>query len=96
MEFLKSKGFSNFEINKITERYNSDILYNFSFNSDNVSEVIDYFVEYGIKNIPKLMLERIDVFLVAVENLKEIFSHYEKEYIIRVLDEDSSIFDELE
>lgn len=95
MEFLKNKGFTDQEIDNIIDKY-SDTLDSFCLISENVEEVIDYLNSYGIKNIPKLMLERIDIFYISVSVLERIFSHYDKDYIINSLDEDSSIFDELE
>lgn len=95
MEFLKAKGFTESEIAKIIDKYD-ETLDSFEFISDNVCDVIDYLREYGIEDIPYLMLEKIDIFYLPVSKLKEIFSHYDKEYIINELSTDASVFDELE
>lgn len=95
MEFLKNNGFSIEEINEILNKYDEDTIDTFLFNQDNVEEVIAYFKDFGILNIPKLMLERIDIFYLPTIKLKELFSHYEKESIIQSLDYDASIFDEM-
>lgn len=94
MDFLRNKGFTEEEINKIIYKY-ADTLDSFEMISDNVEDVIDYFDSYGIKNVPKLMYNRIDIFYIPVDRLMEIFSHYSREYIINYLDQDPSIFDEL-
>ena len=60
MDFLKNKGFTDEEINKIINKYNGS-LDSFMFISDNVEDVIDYFNSYGIKNVAELMLKKIDI-----------------------------------
>jgi len=94
MEFLKNKGFTDEEINNIVSK-NYDTLDSFSLISDNVEDVIDYLKDYGIKNIYGLMLDKIDIFYLPVSKLQEIFSHYDKDYIIKSLYDDPYIFDEL-
>ena len=95
MEFLKSNGFTDKDINDILDKYDEDTINSFLFNRSNVEEVIEYFKEYGIKNIPKLVLERIDIFYLPCSKIKELFSHYEKKSVIETLDYDASIFDEM-
>lgn len=95
MKFLKNKGFSDEEIKLIVDKYDEQTLFNFSLVSDNVEEVIDYLKEFGIRDINKLIIDRIDIFFIPVFKLNEIFSHYDSEYIIESLNKDSSIFDEL-
>ena len=96
MEFLKNSGFTNQEIEEIIEKYDDDTIETLVFNKDLVEETINYFKEYGIKNIPKLMLDRVDIFYVPLNTIKKLFSHYEKDSVIASLDYDASIFDEME
>lgn len=96
MKFLKGKGFSDEEIKLIVDKYDEQTISNFSLISDNVEEVIDYLREFGIKDVKKLVVDRIDIFFIPVFKLNEIFSHYDSEYIIESLAKDSSIFDELD
>ena len=96
MKFLKNKGFSDEEINLIVNKYDEQTISNFSLISDNVEEVMDYLRDFGIRNVKKLVFDRIDIFFIPVFKLNEIFSHYDSEYIIESLDEDPSIFDELD
>ena len=56
---------------------------------------IDYLNDFGIIDVPKLMLQRIDIFYIPVSKISELFSHYEKDSIIKALDYDASIFDEM-
>ncbi|MBQ7136813.1 MAG: hypothetical protein IJO43_02400 [Bacilli bacterium] len=95
MEFLKNKGFSDEQINLLLSVYDKEIIETFLLNKDNVVEVIDYLKEYGIKDIPKLMIERIDIFYLPYKVIDELFSHYEKDSVIATLDYDASIFDEM-
>jgi len=95
MEFLKNKGFSEEEINLLVNTYDKEIIDTFLLNKDNVVEVIDYLKDYGIKDIPKLMIERIDIFYLSYTVIEELFSHYEKDSVIATLDYDASIFDEM-
>lgn len=95
MEFLKNNGFSEEEINEILNKYDEDTIDTFLFNQDNVEEVISFLKEFGIKDIPRLMLERIDIFYLPTIKIKELFSHYEKESVISSLGYDGAIFDEM-
>jgi len=95
MDFLKNKGFTKEQIESIINKYDDDTLDTFKFNQDIVEEIIDYMNEFGIKDIPKLMLERIDIFYLPKVKIEELFSHYEKESIIKALEYDSTIFDEM-
>lgn len=95
MKFLKNKGFSDEEIKLIVDKYDEQTLSNFSLVSDNVEEVMGYLKEFGIRDVNKLIIDRIDIFFIPVFKLNEIFSHYDSDYIIESLDKDSSIFDEL-
>lgn len=94
MEFLKNKGFTKEEIAMIVRKY-YDSIDTIEMISDNIEDVIDYFDSYGIRNIPKLMYNRLDIFYIPVDKLMEIFSHYSREYIIDYLDKDPAIFDDL-
>lgn len=95
MEFLKNNGFNDKQIEDILNKYDEDTLDTFVFNQDNVIEVIKYLRDYGIKDIPKLMLERIDLFYFPVEKIDEMFSKYEKDSVIATLDYDSTMLDEM-
>lgn len=94
MEFLKNKGFTDEEILLIVNKY-EDSLDTLEMISDNIEDVIDYFNSYGIKNIPKLMYDRIDIFYLPVERLRQMFSHYNRSHLIESLEKDAFCFDEL-
>lgn len=95
MKFLKNKGFTDEQIDSILDIYSEEIIDTFLLNKENVIEVIDYLQAYGIKDIPKLMMERIDIFYLPYTTIMELFSHYEKDSVIATLDYDASIFDEM-
>ncbi len=95
MEFLKSKGFSDEEIEALLNKYSTEDIELCTFNQDNILEVIDYLKDYGIKDVPKLMLERLDIFYLPYQKIEELFSKYEKESVITSLEYDSTMFDEM-
>ena len=95
MDFLKNKGFTDEQIEKIINKYDSDTIDTFAFNQDVVEEVIDYMMEFGIRDIPRLMLDRIDIFYLPKSKISDLFSHYEKDSVIDALDYDASLFDEM-
>lgn len=95
MEFLKNNGFSDIEIKEILNKYDQDTIDTLLFNQDNVEEVITYLENYGIKDVAKLMLERIDIFYLPPSRINELFSKYEKDSVIKALNYDASIFDEM-
>ena len=95
MKFLKNNGFTEEEIKEIIDKYDRDTIKELVFYQDLVEERIDYLKEYGIEDIPRLMLERIDIFFVPLKKIKELFSHYEKDSVVASLNYDASIFDEM-
>lgn len=95
MQFLKNKGFTIDEIKMITDKYDADTINTFVENKDNVVEVIDYLNNFGIIDVFKLLIQRIDIFYIPVSKIDELFSHYEKDSVIKALDYDPSIFDEM-
>ena len=74
MKFLKNNGFTDEEIEEIVDKYDKDTIKELVFYQDLVEEVIEYFKEYGIEDIPRLMLERIDIFFVPLKKIKELFN----------------------
>lgn len=94
MDFLLNKGFTVEDINKLIDRYDSDMIDNCKYTYSNIEDVIDYLKDYGVRDIPGLMLERIDIFFVSPNVLKRIFSNYDKAYIINSLNDDPDLFDE--
>ncbi len=95
MEFLKDNGFTEEEIKAIVDKYDDSDIDLFLFNKDNVLEVITYLKEYGIKDIPRLLLERMDIFFLPAKRVAELFSKYEKESVIASLAYDATMFDEM-
>jgi len=95
MEFLKNEGFTEIEISKILDKYDEDEISMLCTDIDGVVELIRFMREYGIKKIPKLMFERLDIFYLPKSKVEELFSHYEKDSVILALDYDSSFFDEM-
>ena len=96
MDYLLNKGFTVEDINRIIDKYDDDIIDNCKYTYSNIEDVIDYLKEFGVVDIPGLMLERIDIFFVSTNVLKRIFSHYNKSYIINSLDKEPDLFDEWE
>ena len=95
MEFLRNEGFTEQEISKILDKYDKDEVSMLCVDTCGVIELIRFMKEYGIKNIPKLMFERLDIFYLPKSKIEELFSHYEKDSVILALDYDSSFFDEI-
>lgn len=95
MDFLKKYNFNEEQIENIKNKYDDDSIDSLILIQDNVEEVLEYLINFGIKDVYKLMLDRIDIFFIKKDVIEELFSKYEAESIIATIDYDSSMFDEI-
>ncbi len=77
----------------IHENNNEMMLEDIEANRDNVIRVIDYLQEIGIKVIGTLLVEKPDLFLLDVEEIKSHFANYDIKLIVRMINDDISNFD---
>lgn len=96
MDFLKECGLSDQDITYLHDNYEDYIIANAIYKEDNIIQVINYFKELGINNIINLIKIRLDVFLINVDKIKAMCNKYNREELVDILNEDFSVFDNLE
>ncbi len=77
----------------IQENNNEMMIEDLEANRDNVIRVIDYLQEIGIKVIGTLLVEKPDLFLLDVDEIKNHFANYDIKLIVRMINDDISNFD---
>ena len=93
MDFL-SNYVSQDIIDKILVKYSKEMIVSIIYQEDNVKEVIEYFKSLGF-DIETLLINRLDIFLININHLKENIESYNKDEVIESLKNDISILDYL-
>lgn len=91
MNFLLEYGIKKETIEKIKEiKDDSEVFYCLT-QKDNVTKVINYLQSINIKNIDDILLNRLELFYVPVNKIKESFEKYNINVLVQLLNEDINI-----
>lgn len=93
MNFLLEDGFTNELIHQMKRRYDEAILDQFSLEEENVKDVIHYFQKIGIENIDVLLLNRIEVFMKDVNEVKDAFLQHNIKQVVEEINKDINYID---
>ena len=91
MEFLKDYV-SDDVIEDIISNNKDIVINDLVYNQDNVIKVLNYLQELGIENINDILVEKIDFFFRDIDLVKEHFNRYDKDVIVKLINEDISNF----
>lgn len=94
MEFLKLYGLNDIEINKLYIKYSKALINSIIYKKENVLLVLNYFKEKEF-DLKTIILNRLDLFLVNFNHLKEKIGKYDEERVINWLKDDISLIDSL-
>ena len=81
-------------INKILDKYSKEMILDIIYHEDNVLKVLDYFKSLDF-DIETLLINRLDIFLIDINYLKNNIESYNREEVIESLKNDISILDYL-
>lgn len=91
MNFLLEYGIKKETIEKLKEiKDDSEVFYCLT-QKDNVTKVINYLQSINVKNIDDILLNRIELFYVPVNKIKESFEKYNINVLVQLLNEDINI-----
>ena len=91
MKFLLEYGIKKETIEKIKEiKDDSEVFYCLT-QKDNVTKVINYLQSINVKNIDDILLNRLELFYVPVNKIKESFEKYNINVLVQLLNEDINI-----
>ena len=81
-------------IDKILRKYSKEMIVSIIYKEDKVRKVIEYFKSLGF-DIETLLINRLDIFLININHLKENIESYNKDEVIESLKNYISILDYL-
>lgn len=88
MDFLIDNGISKDVIVKI-EDYNDDsLVYNFICNEANAVKVLEYFKSIGIEAINRLLIYKLEVFLIDYKSIVKAFNNYDVSVLVQLINDD--------
>ncbi len=88
MDFLIDNGISRNIIVEI-ENYNDDsLVYNFICNEANVIKVLEYFKSIGIVAINRLLIYKLEVFLIDYKKIIKAFNNYDVSVLVQLINDD--------
>lgn len=92
MKFLSDLGFSEYDIEKISEYNYPYIIENLEVNKENVIEILKYLLEIGIEKttIREIMMYQISLLFKTKEEIQKSFDEYELDSIVKSLNYDAN------
>ena len=94
MEFFKLYGLTDIEIDKLYLNYSKSLINSIIYKKENVLLILNYLKEKEF-DLKTIILNRLDLFLVNFNHLKEKIMKYDEERIINWLKDDISLIDSL-
>ncbi len=95
MNFLLDYGVKEETINKIKETTDESIIFYFLTKEKNVIEVIKYLSSIQIKVIDRLLVNRLELFMLPVEKIKKQFENYNIEVLVQLINEDINVLNNI-
>lgn len=93
MDYLKNFDFTVEEIDKLEEELPTLILNNLIKQSKLVSVNLYYLKNFGVTNYKEVFIKYYEVFLLDYSTFREIFEKYEKEDLIKYLENNVDILE---
>lgn len=88
MDFLIDNGISKDVIVEI-EDYNDDsLVYNFICNEANAVKVLEYFKSIEIEAINRLLIYKLEVFLIDYKSIVKAFNNYDVSVLVQLINDD--------
>ena len=91
MNFLLDYGVDKNTIQKIKENNEPSTVFYFITLKENVKEVINYLKSLKVEVIDTLLVNRLELFLLPVERIKERFESYNIEVLVQLINEDINV-----
>ena len=91
MNFLLDYGVDKNTIQKIKENNEPSTVFYFLTLKENVKEVINYLKSIKVEVIYTLLVNRLELFLLPVERIKERFESYNIEVLVQLINEDINV-----
>ena len=91
MDFLLEYGISEETIRKIIENNEESTCFYFMAQEKNVKEVIEYLSSIKVEMIDNLLIDRIELFFIPKEEIKNRFETYNIDVLVQLINEDINV-----
>lgn len=88
MQKLLDLGISDEVIKMIRDNNDSALFFNFICSLDNAILNIEYFRSIGIEVVDSLLINRLEIFLVENDKIRETFDNYDVLILAKLINED--------
>ena len=88
MDFLIDEEITVETINNIEDSNEMGLIYNFICQKKNALAVLRFFKKIGITSIDRLLIYKLEIFLVDVEKIKKAFNEYDASVLVQLINED--------
>ena len=85
LEYLKELNFKEEDIQKIINSNDFNIIKNLELMKKNVKAVISYLYDLGVEDIMNVFNERIDLFLLPLNLIKQNFTKLDNDMLVYLL-----------
>lgn len=92
MDFLKEYVDTK-TLDKVMIYNDESIIFNISCNQDNVEKIIKFFIQLGITVIDKLLIQRLDIFLLPYSKIEATFAKYNIPTLVSIINQDIANID---
>lgn len=95
MNFLIEYDVSKETIEKIKENYDESTCFYCLTIKENMKEVINYLKSIHVESIDQLLTNRLELFFLPVETLKEHLREYNEDVFVQLLNEDINVLNNI-
>ena len=88
MDFLIDNGISKDVIVEIVDYNDDSLVYNFICNEANAVKVLEYFKSIGIEAINRLLIYKLEVFLIDYKSIVKAFNNYDVSVLVQLINDD--------
>lgn len=91
MSFLLEYGILEDTIKKIKENHEESMIFSLLCFKDNVLDVIRYLQSIHVLAIDELLINRLELFFLPKEEIKERFERYNLSVLVELINEDINV-----
>lgn len=91
MDFLLEYGISQETIKKIKENNEESTCFYLMTQEENAKEVIEYLKAIKVEAIDNLLIDRLELFFIPKEEIKNRFETYNIEVLVQLINEDINV-----
>ena len=95
MKFLLEYGISKETIEELKATLEDSTIFYFLCSKENVKQVIEYLKSIHVEVIDKLLINRLELFSLPVDKIKECFEAYNIEVLVQLMNEDINVLNNI-